>query len=290
MPTKLYSRLTDVRGLPAAEKFNTMRANIPPIGRLLNLKCSVTQNGAPAPLDVMRAAIGDVSLVLGSETVRKVRFAEYLAMLELNGYVLSPGYFPYFLAEPWRATVRDEELTSLQLGGVYANASLDCDVTQPADALDFDFAYEYDMAPKVVNAQMVRGIFGHTVQVEDPGGGEPIIGIKSDTFAGPLQRLHVVVPAAVNVTRVRVLQGDSSIFDRLNTAAKPEIARQLQDMGLVIPAPFATQWGQFKLLPVVFDNNQRLENSIVAKANLKLQLNLSASAQVRLIYEHVIER
>lgn len=290
MATKLFSRLTDVRGIPSAGQTNPVRVNIPTIGRLLNLKGNVIQDGAAAPLAVMKTAIDEMRLLLGSEVVRKWRFAEYLAVLEANGYVNENGFFPVYLAEPWRAQVLDEELLSLQLGGRYQQAALEFDVTQPANnPLSFDFGYEYDLQPKVTNdGKPIYGILGHTTQVEDLSGGEPVI--KLNDFDGGLQRLHIVIPATARIDRVRVFQGDNSIYDRYNTAARPEIARSLKDMGMAMPADFTTAQGTFKAIPVIFDNNQRLSNSISEKTGLKLQLTLSASVQMRILIEHRINR
>lgn len=295
MATKLFSTLPDLRGVPGAGESNPARLNIPPIGRLLNIKGSVTRaiGGVvtAAPLNDMRLYIDDVWFTLGAETVRKWRFAEYLAVLEMNGYPLQPGLFPYFFAEPWRAQVWDEEVVSLQLGGRYQSAALNFDVNQPAsNPLAFHFGYEYDMLPKVnpQNGQPVFGILGHTLQVENPGAGEPIIPLNQ--FPGALQRLYLVIPSTASITRIRLLQNEATIYDRHNTAARPEIAWSLQDMGMSLPSNFTTKQGAHKMVPLVLDNNQRVTNNISEKAGLALQLSLDSAVQIRILIEQHLSR
>jgi len=289
MATKLFARLPDVRGVPIAGQSNTVRVNIPPIGRLLNIKGNVIQGTVPAPLAAMKTAIGDVRLILNTEVVRKWRFSETVAQLSANGYPVEDGLFAIFLAEPWRATVLDEELLALQMGGVYNQVSLEFELTQPATPFEFDFAYEYDMTAKTLpNGQLMKGILGHEIQVENVGGGEPII--KLNPIEGALQRAWIVVPATVNVDRIRLVQGLSTFYDRWNTAARPEIARSLKDMGLSIPANFTNANGTFKMVPLVLDNNQRLANNIANLAGMNLQLTLSAPADVRILIEQQILR
>ena len=295
MATKLFDRLTDVRGMPLAGQSSPVRINVPTIGRLLNIKGNVTKAGVPATLAEMKLAIGEVRFILNTEVVRKLMFAEYLAMLEANGFINEDGLFPYYFAEPWRAQVADEELLSLALGGRYANAALDFDLAQPAVALDFDMAHEYDLQTKVMPpgtpqaGQPILGILGHTVQVENLGAGVPRIVINP--FEGALQRMWVVVPATVNVNRVRIIQGQTAFYDRWNTIGKPEIERSLKDSGMVMPANFTTAQGTFKMVPIILDNNQRISNNITNTAGLVVELTLDTPAPTtRLIIEQAINR
>jgi hypothetical protein len=240
----------------------------------------------------MKLAIGEVRWLLNTRVVRKLFFAEYLAMLEANGYINEDGLFPYYWAEPWRAQVADEELLSLALAGRFATAALEFDLAQPAVALDFDMAYEFDNQAKVMPAggpnagAPVLGILGHSVQVENLGGGTPRILL--DPFEGALQRMWVVVPVAVNITRVKIVQGLTTFYDRWNTDAKPEIERSLKDAGMVMPANFATAQGAFKMVPVILDNNQRIANNVSITAGLTVELTMDAPAPTRLIIEHTL--
>jgi hypothetical protein len=290
MATKLFSTLPDLRGVPGAGESNPVRLNIPSVGRLLNIKGSVTRAAAAATRADMRTMIDDVYFMIGAETIRKWRFSEYLAVLEMNGYNITAGLFPYFFAEPWRAQVWDEEMLSLQIGGRYPTVALGFDVDQPAtNPLSFNFGYEYDMLPKTnADGTPVYGILGHTIQVENPGAGEPIIPLNR--FAGALQRLYIVIPSTADITRIRLLQNESTIYDRYNTTARPEIAWALQDMGMAIPAAFTNKHGTFKLVPLVLDNNQRITNSITNTAGLNLQITLSAAVQLRILIEPPLSR
>jgi hypothetical protein len=296
MATKLFSTLPDLRSVPGAGESNPARLNIPSVGRILNIKGAVTRMNSggtayePASLADMRSYIGDVWFMLGAETIRKWRFAEYLAVLQLNGYPITAGLFPYFFAEPWRAQVWDEEMVSLQVGGRYPSVSLNFDVEQPASKpLFFNFSYEYDMMPKVNrDGTPVFGILGHTLQVENPGAGEPIIPLNR--FAGALQRLHIVIPSSANITRIRLLQNEAVIYDRHNTAARPEIAWSLQDMGLRLPDNFTIGSNTYKMVPLVLDNNQRITNNISDTTGLALQLSLDSAVQIRLLIEQHLSR
>jgi hypothetical protein len=292
MSLKLYSTLPDVRAVPGASQTGPLRVNIPCVGRIHNIKAIITKTGgspALATLDEMRAAIGEVRLILDTYVWRRWTLGEYFSMLETNGYLLAAGRFAYFFSEPWRATVTDEEKLALALGGRYTQAALEMDVTQGASPLAFTFAYELDYLDKVVPAGFpnagapLKGIIGQSVQVENVGGGDPIIML--DKLDAPIQRLYIKAPAAVNIDRVTLLTGDTVIYDRWNTALRPELARQLKDMGLAIPTNYTDANGTFKTIPVIFDNNQQTRISLPTGGNLRLQLKLSAAAQLRLLLE-----
>jgi hypothetical protein len=288
MSLKLYSSLPDVRGLPAANQTGPLRVNLPCVGRVHNLKAVITKGAALATLAEMKLALGEVRLLLDTYVYRRWGFAEYLAMLETNGFVNQDGMFSYFFSEPWRATVTDEEKLALALGGRYSQAALEIDVTQGAAPFAFAFAYEYDFLDKALpDGTPLKGIIGHGVQVENVGGGDPVIMLNKLTT--PLQRLYIKAPAAVNVERVHVLTGDTVIFDRWNQPLRPELAQQLKDMGLGLPANYTDANGTFKTIPVLFDNNQQLRVSVPVATDLRLQLKLSAAAQLRLLLETQVQ-
>jgi len=294
MATKLYGRLTDVRGMPAAGQPGPVRVNIPIQGRLLNIKGRVTQAGVPATLATMLTAIGEVRFILGTEVVRKWRFSEIVSVMLANGYTVDDGLFPIFFAEPWRATVLDEELLSLQMAGFYDTVALEFDLVQPTVPLAFNFPYEYTLIAKTYPkdhpqaGQLARGILGHRIQVENVGGGEPLIVLNP--FEGALQRIWAVIPSTVDITRARLVQGLTTFYDRYNTPGAPEIADSLKDMGMSIPPNFTDATGTFKMVPIIPDNNQRISNSISDTTGLSLQLNLSGPAALRILMEHQIQR
>jgi hypothetical protein len=291
MATKLFSRLSDVRGMPIVGQPKTsVRINIPAIGRLLAIKVVVTRGTALATVAEMQAAFDELRLYVNSTVVRKIKYAEYVAILAANGLAPADGLLYFFLAEPWRATVQEEDVLALALGGRYASAAFEIDITQPATgaALALEAAYEYDMLPKLGkkpdgSLEPLYGIICHTEQIENPGAGSPIIPLGP--FAGALQRLFLFIPATADITRVQLLQSDSTIFDRYNTAIRPELAMQLRDMGMVIPGNVTLGSVATKCVPLVPDNNQRLTNVITDTTNLRLQLDLSAAVQLRIVYE-----
>jgi hypothetical protein len=289
MATKLFSVLPDVRAVPLASQTGPMRVNIPTVGRVMRICGICTKGSALATLNEMRLGLGETRFILNTEVVRRWNFAEYLAVYEANGFPADAGQIEHIFAEMWRATVTDEEKLSLALGGRYVTASLEIDVTQGATPYAFEFSYEYDMLEKVTtDGVKILGIISHTTQNENVGGGEPTIMLNK--LNGPLQRMWIVVPSTVSVNRVRVLQGDTALYDRWNTATRPEIAQQLKYMGMTIPANFTTANGTFKMVPVIFDNNQQLRNTIAISDSLRLQINLSAAAQVRLLFETQLQR
>jgi hypothetical protein len=293
MSIKLYSTLPDVRSVPTAGQTGPMRINIPCVGRVHNIKTIVTKGAALATLNEMRLGLGEVRLVLDTYVYRRWRFSEYLAMLEANGYVNEDGMFPFFFSEPWRASVTDEEKLALALGGRYTQAALEVDVTQAATPFAFQVAYEYDYLEKVVPQGFptagapLKGIIGHSVQVENVGGGEPIIMLNKQ--GNPIQRIFIKAPSTVAVERVIVLTGDSVLFDRWNTNARPELKMQLKDMGLSIPANYTDALGTFKTIPVIFDNNQQVRVALPPGGDLRLQLKLSAAAQLQLLLETQVQ-
>lgn len=285
---KLFSVLTDVRSVPAANAAGTARINIPPVGRIMNIKGQVVKGAALATLDDMRKAIREVRFILGTEVVRRWSFAQIAAVLEANGYPVENGMFDYIFAEAWRALVTDEEVLAVDVRR-YTTIALELDIVNDATPLEFTFDYEYDELPKIDDkGNQIAGIIGHTRQTENLGGGEPVF--KLDPLNGALQRMHIIVPVDVDVNRIRVLQGDTAIYDRWNTATRPGIRQQLKEMGMRIPANFVEFDGTFKIIPVVFDNNQQIRRALTDTAGLKIQLNLSAACAVKILRETQLNR
>lgn len=285
---RIFSTLPDVRSVPGANLSGSMRVNIPIVGRIFSIKAQVTKGGALASLEDMKKAIGEVRLILNSEVVRRCKLAEYFAAIEVNGFQNEDGLISYHLSEPWRAIVADDELLALDVRR-YASVALEMDVTNDATPLEFTFDFEYDELAKVNAAgQQIVGMVSHTNQTENLGGGEPIMILNP--LNGALMRMHFVVPAHVDVTRVRVLQGDTAIYDRWNTPTRPGIAQQLKDMGMRIAEQFTTANGSFKSIPIVFDSNQLVRTALTDTTGLKLQVSLSTGCAVNLLRETFLPR
>lgn len=285
---KLFSVLTDIRSVPGANASGTARINIPPVGRIMNIKGQVTKGAALATLDDMRKAMREVRFILGTEVVRRWSFAQIAAVLEANNYPIENGMFDYIFAEAWRALVTDEEVLAVDVRR-YSTIALEIDIVNDATPLDFTFDYEYDELPKIdANGNQIGGIISHTRESIEVGGGEPTF--KLDPLNGPLQRLHLIVPASVSVDRVRILQGDTAIFDRWNTATRPGIRQQLKEMGMKMPANYLEHDGTYKIIPVVFDNNQQIRRALTDTAGLKVQLNISAGCTVKILRETQLNR
>ena len=293
---KQFLYATDVTGVVAASSSGKMTVKYPPSGRYANLKTTVVKSGAVATLDVIRTSITEMRAILpgnNAEVISRIRPADYLAILAANGYTNAAGLLPRYWGEPWRATVVDEEILALdarRYGGIH----YEYDVTNDANPLSFQHDYEFDDRPSVDAAgREFFGIINHTTQIEDLGGGEPVVVL--DPVDGDIQRLYIVTPSTVTLSRVQVMLGQSGNvvpYDRTQTATYPGLQWQLKDMGMTIPAAYAVPGGtNANIWPLVFDNNQQLRN-IVATAGtpVRLKLTLSAAAQVRIIRETRLAR
>lgn len=288
MASTYFVPLTEVKGVPAASASGTIRVELPTTGRVLNIKSQIARGAVLATLAQIRAAITEVRLILGAEVVRRWSAAEMLAVQEGNNFAIEDGLLAMFLAEPWRATVMDEELLSLDLRN-YASAALELDVTNDATALSFNFNWKIDDRAKVgPNGQPVRGMLGWTAQTENIGGGEPIF--KLDPLNGALQRLWLVTPNTTTVTRVRVLAGETPFYDLSNTTTNPSLKHQLKDMGMKIPTAYVVGGVTYNVWPIVFDNNQQLRAAIGDTGGLRLQVTHSTGATVRILRETQIDR
>ena len=289
MPSPLFAKLTDVTGIPAASASSTARLNIPLYPRLHQLKCTVTQGGNPAPVAAMMAAIDNLSFFLNTDAVRTLRLSEYLAILQANGLELRPGVLPLYFSEPWRATVTEEEALALALLNRYVTCALELDITQPATPLVFDFNAKADGFVKNDSAgNPFLNMIGHRALVWEASAGQPEFFFRD--LRGPIQRMFLFLPQGLSLSRVRLKQLGNPFYDRYNTAARPEIANDLADMGLRIPDAITNSHGTYTVIPIIPDNNQRLRDNITNTANLAIEGDLTGSGQIRIVLEEVLAK
>jgi hypothetical protein len=291
--SKFFLPLTDVKNVPAANASGTVTVDIPTDGRVLNIKTNVARGGALATLAQMRAAIRTMRLKVGAEVLRQLSFAEFEFILNANGYTVEAGLLSYFFAEPWRATVLDEEILAFDAWRYKADGvKFEMDITNDATALAFSPRYEFDERAKVDPAtkQAFMRLINYTVQMEPVSGGTKLI--KLNTLDGSLQRIHILTPAAVTLSRVRLLIGRTPIYDITQTVTDPGLHHQLKDMGMVIPAAHDLQdgLGSHNSWPVIPDNNQQLRNAFENGQDIQIETALSAACDVRLILETNILR
>jgi hypothetical protein len=293
MPSPLFTKLTDVTGIPAASATSTARLNIPLYPRLHQLKCTVTQVigavATPAPVATMMTAIDNLSFILNTDPVRSLRLSEHLAILQANGLEPRPGVPPLCFSEPWRATATEEEALAAALLNRYAACALELDITQPAAPLAFDFNAKADGFVKngTDGAPLFR-LTGHRALVWEASAGQPEFFFRD--LRGPVQRLFLFLPAGMSLSRVRLKQLGNPFHDRFNTDAKPEIANDLADMGMVIPPDITNKHGACSVIPIVPDNNQRLRDRIDNLANLAIDGDLTGSGQIRIVVEEVLAK
>lgn len=295
---KRYAFVSDIRGNVAANASGTYTLRYPASGRLQNAKTIFVENGALATLDAIRTKITEMRWTLpgnNSEVIRRIRPADYLAILAVNGYQNAVGLLPQYFAEPWRALVMDEEMLALEMRRYGQFLDLEIDVTNGANPLVIQKAnFEVDDRPSVDDAGKPIGtVMDYTTQTENPGGGNP--DILLDPLNGPLQRLYVVTPSTVTLSRVKVkagVRGETTLYDLTQTALEPGLQFQLKEFGLTIPAAYAVPGGtNANMWPIVFDNNQQLRNDIIPQGvPLRVELFLSAGAQVKIIRETRLSR
>lgn len=287
--SKFFNVLTDVKGVPAASASNTVTTDIPTDGRVLNVKTNVARGNALATLAQMRAGITQMRLKLGAEVLRQISFAEYEFILNANNYPVEAGMLPQYFAEPWRALVLDEEMLALDAYRYAADGvKLELDVTNDATAFSFAQSYEWDNRQKIDpgTGKPTLSLIDYSLQTENPGG-SGAQQFKLQTLNGVLQRLHILTPDSVTLSRVRLLVGQTPIYDITQTTTNPGLKHQLKDMGMVIPAAHALQGalGSHNSWPVIPDNNQQLRNAFENGASLGLEVTLSGPAPIRIIRE-----
>lgn len=291
--SKLYPILTDVTGVPGASASSKVTLKIPAgddpgAGRLMNIRALVTRGGVAATVAQIRAALRQYSFNLGTETVQREHVSELLVKQTVQGYTVESGIVDFYFAEPWRATVTDEEVLAPDLRR-NSKVSLEIDVTNDATPLVFEFNAEYSLAPKVdTQGRPVVGMIGKTVQIEDISGGEPVF--KVDPLNGPLQRLYLLYPDAAVVSEVTVMQGETVLYQRREGAGVKGLTAQLKGMGMVVPAAFTDSNGTWKTWPIIFDNNQQLRNALMDPNGLRLKVKIDTAAGIRLLRETQIAR
>lgn len=290
---KIFTILTNVKGAPGASDSSAMTLTIPAgrepgAGRNLNHRILVSRGAAAATLAQIRSGMRELQFVLGTETVQKLKVSELLATYEANGYTNEAGIVDKFFAEPWRATVTDEEVLAPDTRN-YDNAALVIDVTNDATPLAFEFDQEYDLRVKeAADKTPIKGMIGKTVQIENIGGG--VADFLLNTLNGPLQRAYLFYPSTATVSRVKISQGDTTIYNRQQTTTRLGLKAQLKGMGMVIPANFTDYAGTWSCWPVIFDNNQQLRNAIMNPVGLKIEITVDTACTVRLLRETQIAR
>ena len=291
--SKIFTTLSDVKGVPNASDSAKVTLNIPAgtnpgAGRALNFRILVSKGAAPATLAEIRTALREVAFNLGTETVQRLKISEVLMEQTANGYTVENGIVDFYLAEPWRALVTDEEVLAPDLRQ-YNAASIEIDVVNDATALSFQFDQEYDERQKVdANNKPIVGMIGKTVQIENVGGG--VASFLVNTLNGPLQRAFLQYPSTATVTRVKIMQGETVIYDRVQTTTKKGLTAQLKGMGIIIPPNYTDYAGTWSVWPIVFDNNQQLRNAIMNPVGLKVELTVDTACTVRLLRQTQIGR
>ena len=290
---KIFTTLSDVKGVPNASDSSKVTFTIPAgtnpgAGRVLNFRLLVSKGGAAATLAEIRAALREFAFNLGTETVQRLKVSEIFLEQIINGYVPENGIVDIFFAEPWRATVTDEEVLAPDLRN-YPAASIEIDVVNDATALSFQLDQEYDERQKVDGAgKPVLGMIGKSVQIENVGGGTASFLVN--TLNGPLQRAFLQYPSTATVSRVKIMQGETVLYDRVQTTSKKGLTAQLKGMGISIPANFTDYSGTWSTWPLVFDNNQQLRNAIMNPVGLKVELTVDTACTVRLLRQTQIGR
>lgn len=283
---KTFPTLTDVKGVPNANDSSKVTLNIPAgtapgAGRLLNLRILVSKGAAPATLAEIRNGVREISFNLGTETVQRCKVSELFMEQDHNGYTVENGIIDLFLAEPWRASVTDEEVLGVELRR-YQAVSVEFDVVNDATPLSFQFDPEIDDRPKVDSAgQPILGMISKNVQIENVGGG--VASVLLNVLNGPLQRVYIQYPSTATVSRVKLMQGDTVLYDRVQTTTKKGLTAQHKGMGMRIPSNFTDYAGTWSVWPIMFDNNQQLRNAILNPVGLKIELTIDTAATIRLL-------
>lgn len=290
---KNFPTLTDVKGVPGANDTSKVILKIPAgrdpgTGRLLNLRILVSKGAAAATLAEIRAGVRELSFNLGTESVQRLKVSEIFMEQAVNGYTVEDGIIDIFLAEPWRALVTDEEILAPDLRN-YEAASIEFDVVNGATPLAFQFDAEFDDRPKVDSANKpILGMISKNVQIENIGGG--VASFLFNVLNGPLQRCFLQYPSTATVTQVKIFQGDTVLYNRVQTAAKKGLTAQLKGMGMVIPANYTDYAATWSCWPVIFDNNQQLRNAIMNPVGLRIEITVDTACTVRLLRETQIGR
>lgn len=290
---KKFPTLTDVKGVPGANDSSKVTIKLPAgrdpeAGRLLNLRILVSKGAAAATLAEIRAGVRELSVILGTESVQRLKVSEIFAEQTFNGYTVEDGIIDIYFAEPWRATVTDEEVLAPDLR-MYDAASIEFDVVNGATPLAFQFDAEIDDRAKVdASGKAVLGMIGKNVQIEGIGGG--VASFLFNLLNGPLQRAALHYPSTATITQIKIFQGDTVLYNRVNTAARKGLIAQLKGMGMSIPANFTDYAGTWSTWPIIFDNNQQLRNAIMNPAGLRIEITTDTAAVVRLVRQTQIGR
>ncbi len=305
---KLYLSATDFTGNNiAASQNGTVKIKLPSLGRLTLANLVILQNGALMTLAKMYTLLREVRVKLGTEIVRQIKAADYLAaMLPAQGslYAPSAGLLQVYFGEPWRATVVDEITLGLDL--VTRSGSTTSPRFPGGVSIELDFTND---ATGVVNVQAdvevsdllkadpvangggggILGIMKHDVQTVLVGAGSPFINL--DPFVGTFQRAYLVTPTGSVLSRVRLYAPNQQpLYDRTQQALYPGLALQLKPMGMLIPGSYTDDSGAVNVWPLIPDNNQLLRDAYPNPAGYQLQPTLDVGCTIRIIRETLIPR
>lgn len=226
------------------------------------------------------SVIDGIQFYVGTRLIGEITAAEALSIAKINGLgTIVPSAtvgLPIFMAEPWRASVMDEEATGWDLFGV-PNMTIKARTKAGLTGVNVSVVHVYD-DEFVTNAKGERVL--NIIK------NEPIylgtLGTQADILSPqipvdmPIQRILVIPAAGVTVSRVKVTVNDNQIVHDLSQA---ENINFLADYGLVAAA------GNGEIYPVVFDADQQLFDGLPVVRNLKLSITQSGAGAVKLLVQ-----
>jgi len=252
-----------------------------PVNRRLLLLLLYASATNSVPATVYGADVIDgIQIYVGTRLIRDYTAQECLDIAKLNGLgTITPSAtvgLPIFFAEPWRASVMDEQVSSWDVFGqpaVTIKARTKASLTSPAISavLDYDDGFTTN-----AQGQRVLNIIRH----------EPVnlgsLGTSADILSPvipvdkPIQRILIYPASGVTVTAAKVTINDSQVVYEMTQAQNINF---LGDYGMVAES------GNGKMFPVVFDMSQQMFDGLQPVRSIKLGLTQSGAGTVKLVLE-----
>lgn len=258
---------------------------VPTQRRVLLARIYASANGPVYGADV----IDGIQFYVGTRLISEITAQEALDIAKLNGLgTITPSAtvgLPIYFAEPWRASVMDEEATGWDLFGV-PNMTIKARTKPGLTGVNVSVVHVYDDEFVTDNNEKSPNFGKRVLNIIKS---EPIylgtLGTQADILSPqipvdmPIQRILVYPASGVTVQRVKVTVNDNQVVHDLTQA---ENINFLSDYGLVAEA------GNGKVYPVVFDADQQLFDGLPGAPdlrNLKLSITQSGSGAVKLLVQ-----
>lgn len=270
---RFYEPIAGIEGVAAGANATV---KVPNNRRLMMLRLTAQGTNAVPATVYGTDVIEEVFVYVGGKLQRNVTGPELVDIANLNGRVTVGATDPLciFFAEPWRASVMDEQVSAWDVWGV-GDITLKVKIKAALTALSLRAVMAYDDGFTTNGqGQRVRNIVRQMPFNFNAGSQYDITALDLDK---PIQRIYLYPEAAKSITAVKVTVNDSTVVHEMTAAENAEF---LEDYGLVYTPGAGVRY------PLCFDIEQQIFNALAAPRSLRVSVTMSAAGAIKAVLEN----